>query len=437
MIFSIIVCLLTILFLIFSVIAKPSIRMGKIHLQTFWIVSLIGAVLIVAFGNVPFTHLKDIFMSNESMNPLEILILFISMSVLSIALDEAGFFRRCAYLATRITKTKQYILFLSLSLVVSILTVFTSNDIIILTFTPFICYFSKHAKINPIPYLIAEYVYANTWSMLFIIGNPTNIFLATSFEISFIQYFKIMTLPTIASGIAATILLLLLFRKDLKKPLDVDDEIECPKLNPFLVAICLIHLVACTIFLVISSYVKIAMWIVSFAFAMSLSVFLLVYYIIRKEKTLFKVYKRAPWNLIPFVLSMYVIVASFDNSKVILRIAEGFDKISVTNVASVYSYGVSSFLLCNFLNNIPMSVMMEKVILESSHQFLNASIYSTIIASNIGAYFTPIGALAGIMWMSILHNTGLKFGFKQFVKYGVIISSVVILVALSILALVL
>ena len=73
---------------------------------------------------------------------------------------------------------------------VAILTIFTSNDIVILTFTPFICYFSKNAKINPIPYLVAEFAAANTYSMMLIIGNPTNIYLATSASIDFISYFN-------------------------------------------------------------------------------------------------------------------------------------------------------------------------------------------------------------------------------------------------------
>lgn len=212
--FSIILCTITIVALIVFIIFKPTIEVKNRRIQTFWIVSLIGALLLVLFGNVPFHTLKAVLIDDDRMNPIQILILFLSMSVLSIALDEAGFFKKCAYLATKVTKHRQYILFFSLSFVVSILTIFTSNDIVILTFTPFICYFAKHAKINPIPYLIGEYVFANTWSMLFIIGNPTNIFLATSFEIGFIEYFKVMVLPTIGSGIVATVMLLLLFKKD-------------------------------------------------------------------------------------------------------------------------------------------------------------------------------------------------------------------------------
>ncbi|HHU24513.1 MAG: hypothetical protein PHG08_06190 [Bacilli bacterium] len=49
-------------------------------------------------------------------------------------------------------------MFLYLYVITSVLTVYTANDIIILTFTPFIGYFAKYTKINPIPYLIAEFV---------------------------------------------------------------------------------------------------------------------------------------------------------------------------------------------------------------------------------------------------------------------------------------
>ena len=77
-------------------------------------------------------------------------------------MDCAGFFR---YLATAVLQRQnasQLRLFVLLYALVSVLTVFTSNDIIVLTFTPFICYFARDAKIDPIPYLICEFVAANT-----------------------------------------------------------------------------------------------------------------------------------------------------------------------------------------------------------------------------------------------------------------------------------
>jgi arsenical pump membrane protein len=58
------------------------------------------------------------------------------------------------------------------------------------------------------------------------------------------------------------------------------------------------------------------------------------------------------------------------------------------------------------------------------------AIYSTIIGSNIGAFLTPIGALAGIMFTDLVNKQNVKYSFKTFIFYGVIISIPTILMAL-------
>lgn len=61
------------------------------------------------------------------------------------------------------------------------MTLFTSNDIVILTLTPLVLYASKEAKINVIPFLIVQFYAANILSAAFIIGNPTNVIVGTLF----------------------------------------------------------------------------------------------------------------------------------------------------------------------------------------------------------------------------------------------------------------
>ena len=70
------------------------------------------------------------------------------MTILSIYLDEFGFFRYLANIALLKARTSQRKLFVYLYVTVAVLTVFTSNDVIILSFTPFICYFAKNAKLR-------------------------------------------------------------------------------------------------------------------------------------------------------------------------------------------------------------------------------------------------------------------------------------------------
>src|SRR4030042_697944 len=73
-------------------------------------------------------------------------------------------------------------------------------------------------------------------------------------------------------------------------------------------------------------------------------------------------------------------------------------------VSSVFLFGFSSAFLANILNNIPMTVAYVPIIQVSASSLSLPAIFATVIGSNLGANITPLGALAGIMWISILRN---------------------------------
>lgn len=244
--------------MILSVLFFPTVRIKKIKLDTYWIITLIGAIIILFCSETDVKKIGEALIADTAINPIKILALFICMTILSIFLDEVGFFKKLACFALSHTKGGQTRTFIALYVIVSILTVFTSNDIIILSFTPFICYFAKNAKIDPIPYLAAEFVAANTWSIALIIGNPTNIYLATAAGIDFLEYLKYSFLPTIFSGITAFVTLYLLFAKKLKTPPDCQMENVEIK-DKFLLWVGVVHLGVATIMLAISSYIGIEM----------------------------------------------------------------------------------------------------------------------------------------------------------------------------------
>ena len=126
---------------------------------------------------------------------------------------------------------------------------------------------------------------------------------------------------------------------------------------------------------------------------------------------------------------MFVIVISLQKNGVSEIITNLLNKVNVT-----YSYGIFSFLIANLMNNIPMSVFMSTVI--GTNNSLLAT-YATIIGSNIGAFLTPIGALAGIMFTNLLSKEHLIFGFKKFIKYGSLVAIPTLISALVILNLIL
>ena len=417
------------LLMILGVLFFPQFKLGKVKLDSYWVIVLFGALLMLLSGQVDPSYLKEQLFADSSINPLKILVLFISMTVLSIFLDEVGFFRYLANLTLKKAKKSQLTLFTALYLTVSILTVFTSNDIIVLTFTPFICYFAKNARISPIPYLVAEFIAANTMSMVFIIGNPTNIYIATSYGIGFLDYLLVMALPTLASAAVAFFVLWFLFRKELKtEPKAEDSEVKIEN-KPFLI-IGLVLLGTCTLALAIGPYFNLEMWSVALVSALLLFAIILLFCLFKKQKPteLLMCARRAPWQLIPFVLSMFVMILALAQNGVTDKIAE----LLGTN-APVWKYGVVSFLSANLINNIPMSVLFCSVIAPLEGAVQQAAIYATVVGSNLGAFLTPIGALAGIMWSSLLKEHKVKFSYLDFIRYGAAIALPSLLVNLLVL----
>lgn len=428
MFFAVTVCAITAVLVLLCVLFKPDIKVGKVKFATYWVVSLIGAIVLLVGGSIPISELLEGLTADSSVNPIKILILFFSMTSLSVFLDVLGFFRYLANVVLSKANGSQRLLFTLLYITVSVLTVFTSNDIVILTFTPFICFFSKKAKINPIPYLIAEFVAANTWSMALIIGNPTNIYLASFANIDFINYFKYMTIPTFLAGLTSYFVLYFLFRKQLSQEVHV----TCDKGNirdKKLVIVGLVHLALCTVFLTISSYIGLPMWLISCGFTLSLFLCVILVYIKRRKppKILYRTFVRLPFELVPFVLSMFTLVLTLDYIGATKIIAH-----SLASISSVFTFGFLSVLVANIINNIPMSVLFSSVLNNTGligSGYLKG-VFSSIAGSNIGAYLTPVGALAGIMWSSILKIYGIKLSFKDFVKNGLIIALPTLLMAL-------
>ncbi len=430
---TIAICAVTCFAMIMAVLFFPKVRIGRISFDSYWAITLLGALVLMITGGAKPSAVFPALVADTAINPLKILVLFISMTVLSIFLDELGFFSYLANVTLKRAGTSQTKLFLLLYITVSVLTVFTSNDIIILSFTPFICYFAKNAHISPMPYLAAEFVAANTWSMALIIGNPTNVYLATASGANFVDYMTVMLLPTLGAGAIAFLALFLMFRKKLSDPIDGEPE-DVRIDDKFSLTVGIAHLGAATAVMAVGSYIGLEMWLVSLIAVVSLVIFNLVIALVRREapRHLLACLKRAPWQLIPFILSMFVMIIALDSAGVTERISTLFG-----NGAPVWKYGVASFLASNVINNIPMSVLFSSILESADAVIVKQAVFATVVGSNLGACLTPIGALAGIMWSSILREHDLKFGYLDFLKIGVTVAIPALAVSLAILQLIL
>ncbi len=431
MVLTLIICAVTILLMVLSIFFVPSVRLGKFQMGGYCFFALLGATLLLVFGCVSGEGVLNGLFGASGVNPVKILVLFLTMTVFSVFLDELGFFRYLASVALRRAGSSQRTLFFLLYATVAVLTVFTSNDIIILTFTPFICAFARAARIDALPYLFAEFFAANTWSMTLLIGNPTNMYIASFLELDFFSYLSVMWLPTVAAGTLSLGILYALFRRRLAAPIEAPPPAAAPVAEKALLTVGVVHLALCILLLSISSYIGLEMWWISLTLAATLMLCVLVYRRRRRESPviLVRTLRRMPWELVPFMLSMFLLVIALGEN--------GVCDVLVSLLGErmpVAVYGVSSFLSANLINNIPMSVLFATL---AEGVGLQGAAYAAVIGSNLGACLTPVGALAGIMWADILRRERIPFDYRDFLRIGGIASLPTLAAALGVLALVL
>ena len=426
-----IISTITIILMVFSVFRLPVVRFGRFQLGGYCFFALLGALGLLVSGAASAGGVVAGIFNDSEVNPIKILILFLTMTAFSVFLDELGFFRALASLALRRAASSQKILFFILYFTVSLLTVFTSNDIIILTFTPFICAFARNAKINPLPYLFCEFFAANTWSMALMIGNPTNIYIASFLGMDFFSYTRVMLFPTVAAGLFSLLLLYLCFRKMLSDPIQAEVESVEIQDNPLLI-VGIVHLSLCLVFLMLSSYLGIEMWLISFALFCTLCISVLIMRYLKREKPviLLRTIRRMPWELVPFMLSMFILVIALRENGISAWISSVLQYTLGGESVPSFTYGVSSYLIANLINNIPMSVLFADL---SEIAGSAGAAFGSIVGSNLGACLTPVGALAGIMWADILRREGVKFDYRDFIRHGLLISVPTLLVTLFVL----
>lgn len=441
-------CALTIFLILRRPVLFLHIRHRDISLQTYFLGALLGPVLILAGGVLTVSAAIGGVTAGSGTSPLGILVLFLSMVFISVYLDVTGFFEFCARIAIRFAGRDTVRLFFALYATVAVLTIFTSNDIIILTFTPFIYYFARDAGIDPRPFLVAEFFAANTWSMMLYIGNPTNILLASAFGLRFDGYLRWMLFPTIAAGIVSAVLLFRIFAHAIRRTLPADFRIDQKGglTDPRGAVIGTLMMGGCVTTLAIAPYLAIDLWVVALAFALALALILVVRdaWTVPREGSgvrtrtfaVATTARRMPWSIVPFILSLFVTIEALRIAGVsgeIGRILSASGGGSV--IGDTWIFGILSTAAANLLNNIPMTVAFVPVIGTLQGPAQDAAVLATVIGSNLGANITPLGSLAGIMWMGILRDKEVHITFGEFVRYGLMVTPLTLAAALGVLTL--
>ncbi len=349
---------------------------------------------------------------------------FVGIIILSLILDEIGFFNWAAIKIAKLSHGRGYWMFINSMLLGAFISAFFANDSAALILTPILLSKMKLLKLNIktlLAFMFAGGFIADSASLPFVFSNLTNIITADYFHIGFIEYVKNMLLPFVASVVVSIAVLFLFFKKDIPKKIDINllPEAKSVIKNQKLFMFSWFFLTFLFIGYIIGDLYHIP---VSFFALGGAFVFLFIAYF-SKVVSFSGIVKNAPWQVLWFSIGLYIVVFSLKNAGL-----TDYLHMLIKN-SNLMRIGFLSGILSAFLNNLPSVMLMDIALKGQNHLF----VYVNIIGTNIGPKLTPFGSLSTLLWLKILEKNEIKITFWQYTKFGVLITPIVLFLTLLVL----
>jgi Na+/H+ antiporter NhaD/arsenite permease-like protein len=266
------------------------------------------------------------------------------------------------------------------------------------------------------PYIFATGFLADAFSGFLVPDNLTNIIVASTYHLPFIDFMLQMSLPMVFAATIAIFFFALRFRSvlfsgevrydpaDLGEPASVLRDM-------------LIFRVSCgALFVLIAGHLVIGGVFhqpVSFV-VVPVALIVLVFMHFRRIRFIREILFAAPWDVLVYALGMFVVITAAMTPSVIasfLSIAPLHTLITGgRSVVGVFVTGGILGVLSALTNNLP-ATLAGVLLLGTTKTPSMLAIYAIVLGVDVGPKLTPYGSLATLMWMSILRRQGVEISW--------------------------
>ncbi|OWS73968.1 arsenical efflux pump membrane protein ArsB [Pantoea sp. VS1] len=364
---------------------------------------------------------------------------FIAVIIISLLLDEAGFFAWAALHVARWGGGSGKKLFSFIILLGAAVAALFANDGAALILTPIVIAmllalgFSRGATLA---FVMAAGFIADTASLPLVVSNLVNIVSADYFRLGFGDYAAVMVPVTLAAVLATLLMLHLFFRKEL--PLSYDRaRLTSPAAAirdraTFRAGWLVLLLLLVGFFALEPLGVPVS--------AVAAAGALMLWLVARRGQVIDtrKVLRSAPWQIVVFSLGMYLVVYGLRNAGLTVWLTGLLNSFSATGLwGATFATGFFSALLSSIMNNMP-TVLVGALAIDAStaHGVVReAMIYANIIGCDLGPKITPIGSLATLLWLHVLAQKNIRISWGYYFRVGITLTLPVLAVTLAALAL--
>jgi arsenical pump membrane protein len=362
---------------------------------------------------------------------------FIALIVISLVLDEAGFFNWAALHVVRWGRSNGARLFFLVLLLDALVAALFANDGAALILTPVIVAVLRVAGFRPaamFALVFATGFVADTTSLPLVTSNLTNIITANYFGITYDRYAAVMLVVDIAALAASLGAMWLWFRRDI--PVAYSHDAAAAPAEA---------VVDRTVFrwsfpvlaMLLAAYFVTARYGVPISALTGAAALILLAIAARPRGgriAVTRVLRDAPWHIVVFSLGMYVVVYGLKNAGMIDYLAAAYRWLGGQgSMLAAVGTGFASGILSALANNLP-AVLIGALALNPVHPadptVRETMVYAHLIGCNLGPKLTPIGSLATLLWLHVLARKGVVISWGRYLRIGLLVTPPVLAVTL-------
>jgi Na+/H+ antiporter NhaD/arsenite permease-like protein len=357
--------------------------------------AVIGAVVMVGIGMYTGFYSQEQAIQSIDANTI---FLLAGMMMMVAILRKTGGFEYLAIHIARFTARRPRRLLVYLTLAVSVISMFLDNVTTVIIFAPLTVLICRMAKLNPMPYLMAEAMLSNIGGIATLVGDPPNIMIGSAANIDFNSF--LFHMGPIVSIVWAVIVIMILtvFRKELTPPADFTGKIDLKAENAIRDSRSLKWVLAGLAVIVVMFFVHhhfhlYPSYVVFVGVALTLA-------LIRPDpETLLK---DVEWTVLLFFSALFVIVGGVESSGLLALVGSGITTVSgdpeMLLTTCVLLMWVAA-LLSAIVDNIPFTVTMIPIVLSLETQGMNVTPlwWALALGVGLGGNGSHIGATANII----------------------------------------
>jgi arsenical pump membrane protein len=379
----------------------------------------LGALVMLIAGIISPLNMREVFQVN-----LNVLLFFLGLMIISVIADQAGFFEWCAYNAVKLGKGRGTVLLSLLFGLGALITAFFSNDATALILTPIVFTLVTRLKLSALPYVFSCAFIANTASMLLPVSNPVNLLAVQQFQLTLGEYLKYLLIPSILVILANLVLFRRIFRKEISLVSPDVQSMQPVKIDRFFLA------VSAGLGLIAIGYILVSIYGLPLAYpAVGGAVLLLVLACAFQRLKIKRLTSGISWNIFLFIFALALLIKGLDNAGVTKLIADELIKLANSGtLQALFSVTLGTAIGSNLMNNWSMMMVSVASLANLSPGFDRVLVYGAIMGADLGPNIAIFGSLSSMLWLILLRERGLDIHPVQFLKLGLMVTPVLLIV---------